>query len=419
METTLTALAVLSVGYVLAYFVFDRFRVRFGYAGGAEYVILGFLLGPRVAGLLSDSAIRSLTPVASLAMGWLGMSLGTYFRLPELVTLQPGLVAIAFTEALTAFASVAGLFYLVLNRVTGLDPVAAAILAATLGSIATLSAPAAIDAFATQDRRAAHPLFPALQLAARIDGLVGVAAFGLVLAIFHQGRVAPVIRPPTATEWAVINVAVGVVSGVLFHLFLGPHEGAQTPGERSQLFVALAAVIVIASGASYYLNLSPIFTTLILGFVLVNTGRAHEDVRQFLVNTERPVYLALLVFAGATWTAPVRGLLFVAPAFIGARLLGRWLGGWLAGRWVAPPALRAPAMGRALLAQGALGVALALNFGQVFPALRPNLVLTAALLSVLLFEGVAAAETARFLDPRPDVSAAPVADAPAAPEISP
>ena len=42
--------------------------------------------------------------------------------------------------------------------------------------------------------------------------LVAVVAFGLVLAIFHQGDVAPGVRPPTATEWAVINLAVGVAS---------------------------------------------------------------------------------------------------------------------------------------------------------------------------------------------------------------
>ena len=47
MQTTLAALAVITVGYILAYLVFDRLRDRFGYVGGAEYVVIGFLLGPR------------------------------------------------------------------------------------------------------------------------------------------------------------------------------------------------------------------------------------------------------------------------------------------------------------------------------------------------------------------------------------
>lgn len=398
MQTTLAALAVLSVGYVLAYFVFDRLHVRFGYAGGAEYVILGFLLGPKVSGLLSDTAVRSLTPIASLAMGWLGMSLGTYFRLPELMKLKEGVTRMAFTEAVTTLAIAFALLYTALHHLVGQAVEPTALLAATLSAIAALSAPAAVDAFAAQPRWGGHPLIPVLRFTARIDGLVGIVTFGLVLAVFHQGAVAPYIRPPTATEWAVINIAVGVVSGVLFHLFLGPAAAAGNSEDRSQLFVALSAVIVIASGASYYLNLSPIYTSLILGFVLVNTGRAHEDVRQLLLSTERPVYLALLIFAGAVWTAPNVRLLFLAPAFIGVRLVARYAGGWMAGRWAADRPLRAPALGRALLAQGAIGVALALNYGQVYPTFHSNLVLTAALLSVLLFEGIAASETARFIE---------------------
>ena len=46
MQTTLAALAVVAVGYIMAYLVFDRLRDRYGYVGGAEYVLIGFMLGP-------------------------------------------------------------------------------------------------------------------------------------------------------------------------------------------------------------------------------------------------------------------------------------------------------------------------------------------------------------------------------------
>jgi MFS family permease len=89
MQTTLAALAVITVGYILAYLVFDRLRDRFGYVGGAEYVIIGFLLGPRMTGLLGAAEVQDLTPIVSLALGWLGMLLGTYFRLPALARIDP------------------------------------------------------------------------------------------------------------------------------------------------------------------------------------------------------------------------------------------------------------------------------------------------------------------------------------------
>jgi hypothetical protein len=390
MQTTLAALAVVTVGYILAYLVFDRLRDRFGYVGGAEYVIIGFLLGPRVSGLLGAEQVQDLTPIVSLALGWLGMRLGTYFRLAGMATIRSTHLRIAFTEAITTFGTALAALLGLFHYVSGYAWAEAAVQAATLAAVATLSSTAAIDALSQRGR--ASPLIPVLQLTVRIDALVGVAAFGLLLAVFHQGQVSLKVRPPTATEWAVINLAVGVCSGVLFHLFLGPRGKADDPAESSRLFVALAGAIVVASGASYYLNLSPVFTNLVLGFILANSGSAHRDVTRLLLNTERPVYLALLIFAGAAWSPSSPELLFIAPLFVLIRLGARLMGGWVAGGLAAAPELRAPSLGRGLLAQGGIAVALAVNYTQVRPDLNADLILTATLVSVLLFDIVAGRE---------------------------
>lgn len=396
MQTTLAALAVVAVGYILAYVLFDRLRDKYGYVGGAEYVLIGFILGPRVTGLLGAEQVQDLTPIVSLAVGWLGMLLGTYFRLPTLALLAPAQVQIAFTEAVatfcTALAALLALFHFIAHYAWP-DAITQSV---TLAAVATLSSPAAVDAFVDR-ARIRPPVLPILQLTARIDALVAVVAFGLVLAVFHQGAVAPAVRPPTATEWAVINLAVGVASGVLFHLFLGPRPNVEEGEGASRLFVALAGAIVVASGASYYLNLSPLYTNLILGFILANSGSSHRDVTRLLLATERPVYLALLVFAGAAWSPGSIELLFIAPAFVLVRLAARFLGGRVAALNTAAGELRTHGMARGLLAQGGIGVAIAMNYTQVHPGLTPRLVLTATLLSVLLFEIVASREASALL----------------------
>jgi hypothetical protein len=396
MQTTLTALAVIAVGYIFAYLVFDRLRDRFGYVGGAEYVVIGFLLGPQVTGLMGAGQVQDLTPIVSLALGWLGMLLGTYFRLPTIALINSDHLRIGFTEALTTFGCALAALLGVFHFVAGYQWPEAAVQAVTLAAVATLSSPAAVDAV-TRKSGGRSPIFPVLQLTARIDALVAVSAFGLILAIFHQGQVSPSVRPPTATEWAVINVAVGVASGVLFHLFLGPRGHLDESAGSSRLFVALAGAIVVASGASYYLNLSPIYTNLILGFILANSGSAHRDVTRLLLATERPVYLALLIFAGAAWRPTSPELLFIAPLFVVIRLIARFTGGYAAGGLVAPAELRTPRLGRALLAQGGIAVALAINYTQVRPDLNPDLILTATLVSVLLFEIVASREAGELV----------------------
>jgi hypothetical protein len=397
MQTTLAALTVITVGYILAYLVFDRLRDHYGYVGGAEYVIIGFLLGPHVTGLLGAVQVQDLTPIVSLALGWLGMLLGTYFRLPSLASIPGEHMRSAFAEAVTTFGCALLILALLLHVGLGYGWPATMVQAVTLASVATLSSPAAVDVVAR--RRGGSPLVPVLQLTARIDAVVAVAAFGLILAVYHQGQVASTVRPPTATEWAVINLGIGVACGVLFHLFLGPGSHLEAPEGNSRLFVALAGAIVIASGASYYLNLSPIFTNVVLGFILTNTGSAHRDVTRLLRTTERPVYLALLIFAGAAWSPGPRELLFIAPVFVLIRLSARLAGGWLAGTQVVPAELKTPRLGRALLAQGGLAVALAVNYGQVHPELNPDVLLTATLVSVLLFEIVAGREAGNLGTP--------------------
>lgn len=407
MQTTLTALAVIAVGYILAYLVFDRLRDRFGYVGGAEYVVIGFLLGPQVTGLLGAGQVQDLTPIVSLALGWLGMLLGTYFRLPTLALVEAGRLHLAFGEALGTFVIALTVLLGLFHYIAGYDWAASAVQGVTLAAVATLSSPAAVDAFVARARSHA-PIFPALQLTARIDALVAVIAFGLVLAVFHEGQVAPQVRSPTATEWAVINMGVGVACGVLFHLFLGPRADLDEAEGSSRLFVALAGVIVVASGASYYLNLSPIYTSLLLGFILANSGSSHRDVTRLLLATERPVYLALLLFAGAAWTPGSAELLFIAPVFVLVRLGSRFLSGWVTSRFVAAPELRQPGLARGLLAQGGVAVAIAVNYSQVHPELNSRLILTATLLSVLLFEVVGSRE-ASALVARADRDATPEA----------
>ena len=366
MQTTLAAIAVVTVGYIFAYLLFDRLRDRYGYVGGAEYVIIGFLLGPQVSGLLNAGQVQDLTPIVSLALGWLGMLLGTYFRLPTMALIEGNHLRIAFAEAVATFLIAGAALLAVFRFLAGASWTDAAAQAVTLGAVATLTSPVAVDAVVDRIRsRSRVP--PVLQLTARIDALIAVVAFGLVLAVLHRGQVAPGVRPPTATEWAVINVAVGVASGVLFHLFLGPRGHL----DEGRLFVALAGAIVVASGASYYLNLSPDLHQPGSG---LHPGEQRE--RPPRCDPPAPLHRA----PGLPRAAPLRRRRLESrlggPALHRAALRGRSARRpdprRPAGR-TARGAFRAPhRWARAGPAgAGRRGVAIALNYGQVHPDLNP------------------------------------------------
>src|SRR4029078_12307970 len=206
MQTTLAAIAVVTVGYIFAYLLFDRLRDRYGYVGGAEYVIIGFLLGPQVSGLLNAGQVQDLPPIVSLALGWLGMLLGTYFRLPAMALIEGDHLRIAFAEAGAPFLAAGAALLAVFRLLAGASWTEASVQAVTLAAVATLTSPVAADAVVDRIRsRSGVP--PVLQLTARIDALIAVVAFGLVLAVLHRGEVAPGVPATTPTAWAAMHVA--------------------------------------------------------------------------------------------------------------------------------------------------------------------------------------------------------------------
>ena len=74
------------------------------------------------------------------------------------------------------------------------------------------------------------------KVAVRDGASVAVMTIGLLLAVVHP-PVSVTPRGPTPTEWVVINVALGAVGGMLFHLFVGDER------QPDRLFIALIGAI--------------------------------------------------------------------------------------------------------------------------------------------------------------------------------
>jgi len=413
MAALLAALAILAGGYLLAYLVFDRLRRSFGYVGGAEYVLLGLFLGPAGSGLLDRDAVRDLAPVAAVALGWIGVFLGTRLRLREWFAIPPGQLAVGWAEAGTTCGVAAGALWLMLHHGLGLDGRAALLPSLALAAVAVAGAPHAIDALAGR-QAGRHPQWPLVRVVSSVDAFLAIVVYGITMAALHIGVVQGDTRPPTATEWVVINVAVGLGSGLLFHLFLGPaatgleHEVEAEGHGDARLFIALAGAIVIAGGTAFWLGLSPLFTTFLVGVVLGNSAQVHEQIVKHLLRVAQPVYLVLLIFAGAAWRPPGWEALWLVFAFVGVRLIARLIGGRVGGTASDEPEFHAPWLGRALLTQGGLGVAIALDYAQTPGAPSGSLVLSASLLSILLFDWIGARETAVVLGGGAPTSESPV-----------
>ncbi len=364
--------------YLAAHWAFEWLGTRYLLVSGAEYLVLGILLGPQVTGVLQVSILDAFAPFMILAIGWIGASVGSAFYIPRVVRGYGPIYRVAFAEATLALVVTAVFLVGALAWLYQL-PLADTVAPATaLGAIATASSPAGV---AMLRRRLVRRglVVRQIELATAIDAFVAIVAFSLLMCIDH-GAPATGRRAPTPTEWAVISVAIGCVGGSLFHLFVGNER------EIDRLFISIAGAVILVSGAAAYLRVSPLLPTMLLGAILANTRRNRSEIRQALGRVERPFYFVLLVFAGAAWDPGtiawwiVPALVFAivrAVAKLGAARLAALVNGLtesLGGRW-----------GRALLGQGGLAIAIALNY-QLFhgTALLADVVFSAAIVSVVL-----------------------------------
>lgn len=379
MTSGLILVAVVAAGYLAARLAAGALARRFLIVSGAEYLILGVLLGPRVSGLISANVIDSFGPFITLAIGWMGAVIGSEFHLKRMLRFRGELYQVAFIEAVLVVAIVGGAMLAILTRLFDIPLTDALAPAASLGAIAVTTSASGIALAArrlARDRAARTPLLRQLQVTGGMDAAVGVLAFGIILCIVHVPPPGD-IRPPTPTEWAVITIGIGLVGGILYHLFLG--------GERDpdRLFVALAAAITLASGTAAYARLSPLLPTMLIGAILANTARNRHEIGIVLHRVQHPLYLVLLIFAGAAWRVP--GRLWVLPiaAFILIRLLAKIGSARVATRLSGMSGVLGGDWGLALIGQGSLAAAIALNYRIFDDSDLSNVVFTAALVSVL------------------------------------
>jgi hypothetical protein len=382
MSTSLLLVVLVAVAYGATKIAFQWLGRHLLIVSGAEYLLLGLFLGPEVSGVLSRETLASFIPFMMLSLGWMGTMLGMRLYLPAMVRLRGVFYRVALAQSLITLALVTGGSVVMFQWLLGMDPMHALAPALVLGAVATGSASDAVELIVRKLGRQSL-VVRQIEVAVGLDAIIAIVTLGLVLSLNHVA--APeLLRSPTAVEWAVITLAIGVIGGVLFHLFLGEERDAD------RLFISLAGAIVLMTGAAAYLQLSPLLSGLLLGCILANTSRNRAEIQQVLMRVERPLYFVLLLCGGAIWAPSTNAWILPVAAFIALRFLGKLGGARMAARFNDMLPILGANWGRALLGQGGLALAIAFSYLVQPNAVLPNLVFTAAVASVLLTDLVSA-----------------------------
>jgi Kef-type K+ transport system membrane component KefB len=342
-----------------AHFTFARRQVPLGprifVTIGLPFVFVGFLLGPHLLRVISANTISLLTPLLALGLGWVGVLFGLQLDRDHLRQFPTRYLILAWLQALIAFAVVFSVGYLITDAWFDLRLEVIVLVAAATACVSTPAAIALISNTYMTRGQVTRLLF----YVASLDAAVGIVALGLTHSLYRT-RALGLGEGLSLVEWFAISLLLGVFFGILFLSLTRIRPRTQ------ELLLLLIGLVLFAAGTAFYLSLSPLFVCMVAGIVIGNLSPMRRRVYAALSDWEKPIYIMLLVLAGALLQFSSWWIVPLAVAYLGLRIISKWMGGLLVSK-LRPAGLELPgSFGLALTPQGGMSLAIAISFVLIY-----------------------------------------------------
>lgn len=355
--------------------------IRLFVSAGSHYVLLGFLLGPRGAGLVTEGVTQSLAPFIALGLGWIGLLFGLQFDRQTLRSFARREHAMVIGQSIVAWTAIAaGLVgVLLLAGYSDAASIAAACAAAAAGCASSPTGAAVVFGSA----RVSGPFSRLATLATSLDGATGIVFLAIVYAAVHPPSPAGLVGLGPL-RWILIPVLLALLFGWLF-LSLSREK---PPPDEFMLF--LLALALILAGASLSMAASALFASWLTGVFIANLSPLRKRVYTALARWEKPVHVLFLLLAGALLSFNSWYVALFLAAYLVLRATGKLLGGRLAVPLL-EPTTGSGRFGATLLSQGGVSIAIAMSalivLRATFPVSRvvPAL-FDATIVGIMLFE---------------------------------
>jgi Kef-type K+ transport system membrane component KefB len=352
------------------------------------YLLVGVAIGPAGLDLISHDNLTALGFLSEVALGLILFNIGAIFEASNFRRVGRGVVRVTLWEASLAFVLVALTLLLL-----GLEwPLAVllAVVAMETAPATTLMVLNEYDARGTMTER--------LLALVALNNMYVLVTFGVVAAglTFIQpstdGWMLAAYRAVHGLGWTLVgSIALGALLGLLTD-FLAVR--AKESGET--LILAIGAVLIDV-GASRWLGLSPLISTLSLGATVANASRRGDRLLHGLGSADPPLYAAFFVLAGAELVpSSVMSLGAVGVGYVIARTLGKIAGARIGLRRETVPASVRRQLGYCLISSSSLAVGLTIQIRSAFPAYAAT-VTGVVLAAVVIFEIVGPLLTRRAL----------------------
>jgi Kef-type K+ transport system membrane component KefB len=352
------------------------------------YLLIGVLIGPAALDMISHENITTLGFLSDVALGLILFNIGAIFEASNFRQVGPGVVRVTLWEASLAFA----LACLVLLGSGMAWPVAF-----LLAVVAMETAPAT-TLMVLNEYDAKGPLTDRLLALVALNNMYVLVMFGIVtsgltlMEASSQGWLFGAYRAVHGLLWTTVgSVALGALLGLAMDFW------AARAKESGEAMILSIGVVLIAVGASRWLGLSPLISTLALGATVANASAQGDRLLHALGRADPPLYAAFFVLAGAELVpASVLGLGMIGIGYTVARTIGKVAGARIGLREQDVPEVVRQQLGYCLVSSSSLAVGLTIQIRSAFPAYAAT-VTGIVLAAVVIFEIIGPLLTRRAL----------------------
>jgi Kef-type K+ transport system membrane component KefB len=352
------------------------------------YLLVGVLIGPSALDLVSYENITTLGFLSDVALGLILFNIGSIFEASNFRQVGPGVVRVTLWEATLAFALVC--LVLVLSGM-------ALPLALLLGVVAMETAPAT-TLMVLNEYDAEGPMTNRLLALVALNNMYVLVMFGVVtagLTLFDStghNWLESGYRAVHGLLWTTVgSIALGALLGLLMDFW------ATRAKESGEAMILSIGTVLIGVGASRWLGLSPLISTLALGATVANASPQGDRLLRALGRADPPLYAAFFVLAGAELVpSSVLGLGLVGLGYTVARTVGKIAGARIGLRGQDVPDVVRRQLGYCLVSSSSLAVGLTIQIRTAFPAYAATIT-GIVLAAVVIFEVIGPLLTRRAL----------------------
>lgn len=335
-------------------------------------ILFGALIGQEGLDLIPSSIQNHFSLIADMTLLMVGFLLGGKLHKEMLTNSLNQVMWISICASLgTAMIVALGLYLMGLSLTISI----------VLGCIAAATDPAAILDVITE-LKSNTPTSKQLLSIVALDDIWALIIFALGMALLQS------VNGGNPEHSFIYEAGYEIFGSIFLGITIGIPAAYLTGRVKDgqPIFTEAIGIVFLCGGLSMLFDLSYLIAAMVMGSIISNLAKHHEYPFHAIENIEAPFLVVFFILAGASleWNALSQiGLLGLA--FIGLRIVGKFVGAGVGGYISHSPKPSQKWMGFALLPQAGIAIGLALVASNVYPD-SGQILLTVAISSTVLFE---------------------------------